>query len=110
MNRIESVNDIQSGRGDPERRGDGLLPRASDLQLPLPHVFMGNFGSHFLGVALAVITILGVAKVVVGLRSWCRDRSAAHRDAAFAIVRRRSPAQPRGAGRGPSITVSARSA
>jgi UDP-GlcNAc:undecaprenyl-phosphate GlcNAc-1-phosphate transferase len=37
------------------------------FNLPPARVFMGDSGSHFLGVALALITILGVAKVVVGL-------------------------------------------
>jgi UDP-GlcNAc:undecaprenyl-phosphate GlcNAc-1-phosphate transferase len=37
------------------------------FNLPPARVFMGDSGSHFLGVALAVITILGVAKIVVGL-------------------------------------------
>ena len=36
------------------------------FNLPPARVFMGDSGSHFLGVALAVITILGVAKIVVG--------------------------------------------
>jgi UDP-GlcNAc:undecaprenyl-phosphate GlcNAc-1-phosphate transferase len=37
------------------------------FNLPPARVFMGDSGSHFLGIALGVITILGVAKVVVGL-------------------------------------------
>ncbi len=63
---------------------------------------MGDSGSHFLGVALAVITILGVAKVVVGLSILVPliALGLPIGDTAFAIVRRaaRRP-QPRGTGR-----------
>ena len=37
------------------------------FNLPPARVFMGDSGSHFLGIALGAITILGVAKIVVGL-------------------------------------------
>ena len=61
------------------------------FNLPPARVFMGDTGSHFLGVALAVITILGVAKIVVGLSLFVPLIALALPigDTAFAIVRRR---------------------
>jgi len=41
------------------------MRRLPSLQLPPARIFMGDSGSHFLGAALAVISILGVAKVAV---------------------------------------------
>ncbi|MGA7988358.1 MAG: MraY family glycosyltransferase [Candidatus Dormiibacterota bacterium] len=70
------------------------------FNLPPARVFMGDSGSHFLGVALAVITILGVAKVVVGLSILVPliALGLPIGDTAFAIVRRsiagRNPAAP----------------
>lgn len=54
-------------------------------------VFMGDSGSHFLGVTLGFITILGVAKVVVGLALFVPliALGLPIGDTAFAIVRRR---------------------
>ncbi len=70
------------------------------FNLPPARVFMGDSGSHFLGVVLAVITILGVAKVVVGLSILVPliALGLPIGDTAFAIVRRtaagRNPAAP----------------
>jgi UDP-GlcNAc:undecaprenyl-phosphate GlcNAc-1-phosphate transferase len=70
------------------------------FNLPPARVFMGDSGSHFLGVALAVITILGVAKVVVGLSILVPliALGLPIGDTLFAIVRRtlagRNPAAP----------------
>jgi len=54
-------------------------------------VFMGDSGSHFLGVALGIITILGVAKVVVALSLAVPVIALGLPigDTLFAIVRRR---------------------
>ncbi len=68
--------------------------------LPPARAFMGDLGSHFLGVALALITILGVAKVVVGLSILVPliALGLPIGDTLFAIVRRtlagRNPAAP----------------
>ena len=70
------------------------------FNLPPARVFMGDSGSHFLGVALGVITILGVAKIVVGLSILVPliALGLPIGDTAFAIVRRtlagRNPAAP----------------
>jgi UDP-GlcNAc:undecaprenyl-phosphate GlcNAc-1-phosphate transferase len=55
------------------------------------HVFMGDSGSHFLGVAVGTITVLGVAKVAVALTILVPLVSLGLPigDTAFAIVRRR---------------------
>jgi UDP-GlcNAc:undecaprenyl-phosphate GlcNAc-1-phosphate transferase len=61
---------------------------------------MGDTGAHFLGVALAAITIVGIAKVAVGLSILVPLIALALpiSDTAWAIVRRRragiSPATP----------------
>jgi UDP-GlcNAc:undecaprenyl-phosphate GlcNAc-1-phosphate transferase len=70
------------------------------FNLPPARVFMGDSGSHFLGIALGVITILGVAKVVVGLSILVPliALGLPIGDTLFAIVRRalsgRNPAAP----------------
>jgi UDP-GlcNAc:undecaprenyl-phosphate GlcNAc-1-phosphate transferase len=70
------------------------------FNLPPARVFMGDTGSHFLGVALAVISILGVAKIAVGLALFIPliALGLPIGDTAFAIVRRRragrSPTEP----------------
>jgi UDP-GlcNAc:undecaprenyl-phosphate/decaprenyl-phosphate GlcNAc-1-phosphate transferase len=70
------------------------------FNLPPARVFMGDSGSHFLGVALAVITILGVSKIVVGLSILVPliALGLPIGDTLFAIVRRalsgRNPAAP----------------
>lgn len=54
-------------------------------------VFMGDSGSHFLGVALGAVTILGVAKIAVALALFVPLLALGLPigDTAFAIVRRR---------------------
>jgi UDP-GlcNAc:undecaprenyl-phosphate GlcNAc-1-phosphate transferase len=37
------------------------------FNLPPARIFMGDSGSHFLGTALAIVTIVGVAKIAVAL-------------------------------------------
>ncbi|MBV8195663.1 MAG: undecaprenyl/decaprenyl-phosphate alpha-N-acetylglucosaminyl 1-phosphate transferase [Candidatus Dormibacteraeota bacterium] len=70
------------------------------FNLPPARVFMGDSGSHFLGVALSFLTVLGVAKIVVGLSLLVPIIALGLpiSDTAFAIVRRRragkSPAEP----------------
>src|SRR5260370_16141550 len=55
------------------------------------HIFMGDSGSHFLGAALAVISLLGVAKVAVAfaLAAPILALALPLPDTAWAIVRRR---------------------
>ena len=55
------------------------------------HIFMGDSGSHFLGVALALLSILGVAKVAVGfaLAVPLVALAVPILDTGWAIVRRR---------------------
>jgi UDP-GlcNAc:undecaprenyl-phosphate GlcNAc-1-phosphate transferase len=57
---------------------------------------MGDSGSHFLGLALGVITILGVAKIVVGLSLLVPLIALALPigDTAFAMIRRRVAGRP----------------
>jgi UDP-GlcNAc:undecaprenyl-phosphate GlcNAc-1-phosphate transferase len=70
------------------------------FNLPPARVFMGDTGSHFLGVALAVISVLGVAKIAVALALFIPliALGLPIGDTAFAIVRRRragrSPTEP----------------
>jgi len=66
------------------------------FNLPPARVFMGDSGSHFLGVGLGVITILGVAKIVVGLSLLVPLIALALPigDTAFAMVRRRMAGRP----------------
>jgi UDP-GlcNAc:undecaprenyl-phosphate GlcNAc-1-phosphate transferase len=70
------------------------------FNLPPARVFMGDTGSHFLGVALAVISVLGVAKIAVALALFVPliALGLPIGDTAFAIVRRRragrSPTEP----------------
>jgi UDP-GlcNAc:undecaprenyl-phosphate GlcNAc-1-phosphate transferase len=68
--------------------------------LPPARTFMGDSGSHFLGVALAAITIVGIAKVAAGLTILVPliALGLPISDTAWAIVRRRragiSPTTP----------------
>ncbi len=70
------------------------------FNLPPARVFMGDTGSHFLGVAVALTSILGVAKIAVALALFVPliALGLPIGDTAFAIVRRRraglSPTQP----------------
>jgi UDP-GlcNAc:undecaprenyl-phosphate/decaprenyl-phosphate GlcNAc-1-phosphate transferase len=67
INRIQSANDVQSGVVILSGAVMGCCLGFLVFNLPPARVFMGDSGSHFLGIALGAITILGVAKVVVGL-------------------------------------------
>ena len=60
------------------------------FNLPPARTFMGDTGSHFLGVVLAAITIVGIAKVAVGLSILVPLIALALpiSDTAWAIVRR----------------------
>ena len=67
INRIQAANDVQSGVVILSGAVMGCCLGFLVFNLPPARVFMGDSGSHFLGIALGAITILGVAKVVVGL-------------------------------------------
>ncbi|MFI5286991.1 MAG: MraY family glycosyltransferase [Candidatus Dormibacteria bacterium] len=100
INRIEGPADVQSGVVIMSGAIMGCCLGFLVFNLPPARVFMGDSGSHFLGVALGVITILGVAKVVVGLSILVPliALGLPIGDTAFAIVRRtlagRNPAAP----------------
>jgi UDP-GlcNAc:undecaprenyl-phosphate GlcNAc-1-phosphate transferase len=100
INRIEAPNDVQSGVVILSGAVLGCCLGFLIFNLPPARVFMGDSGSHFLGVALGAITILGVAKVVVGLSILVPliALGLPIGDTAFAIVRRtlagRNPAAP----------------
>jgi UDP-GlcNAc:undecaprenyl-phosphate GlcNAc-1-phosphate transferase len=91
VNRVETPGDVQSGVIVLSGALMGCCVGFLFFNLPPARVFMGDAGSHFLGVALAVITILGVAKVVVGLSLLVPliALGIPIGDTAFAIVRRR---------------------
>ena len=104
ISRIGTANDVQSD----VQTGVVILSGAVMgcclgflvFNLPPARVFMGDSGSHFLGVALGVITVLGVAKVVVGLSILVPliALGLPIGDTLFAIVRRslagKNPAAP----------------
>ena len=100
INRIEGPADVQSGVVIMSGAVMGCCLGFLVFNLPPARVFMGDSGSHFLGVALGVITVLGVAKVVVGLSILVPliALGLPIGDTAFAIVRRtlagRNPAAP----------------
>lgn len=100
INRIEAPNDVQSGVVILSGAVMGCCLGFLVFNLPPARVFMGDSGSHFLGIALGVITILGVAKVVVALSLLVPliALGLPIGDTAFAIVRRtvagRNPAAP----------------
>jgi UDP-GlcNAc:undecaprenyl-phosphate/decaprenyl-phosphate GlcNAc-1-phosphate transferase len=100
INRIEAPSDVQSGVVILSGAVMGCCLGFLIFNIPPARVFMGDSGSHFLGVALGVITILGVAKVVVGLSILVPliALGLPIGDTAFAIVRRtlagRNPAAP----------------
>lgn len=100
INRIETPGDVQSGVVILSGAVMGCCLGFLVFNLPPARVFMGDSGSHFLGVALAAITILGVAKIVVGLSILVPliALGLPIGDTAFAIVRRtlagRNPAAP----------------
>jgi len=100
INRIQTVGDVQSGVVILSGAVMGCCLGFLVFNLPPARVFMGDSGSHFLGVALGVITILGVAKIVVGLSILVPliALGLPIGDTAFAIIRRtlsgRNPAAP----------------
>jgi UDP-GlcNAc:undecaprenyl-phosphate GlcNAc-1-phosphate transferase len=100
VNRVVSPGDVQSGVIVLCGALMGCCAGFLVFNLPPARVFMGDSGSHFLGVAMAAVTILGVAKVVVGLSLLVPliALGIPIGDTAFAIVRRRragrSVAQP----------------
>jgi UDP-GlcNAc:undecaprenyl-phosphate/decaprenyl-phosphate GlcNAc-1-phosphate transferase len=100
INRIVGPNDVQSGVVILSGAVMGCCLGFLVFNLPPARVFMGDSGSHFLGIALGVITILGVAKAVVALSLLVPliALGLPIGDTAFAIVRRtvagRNPAAP----------------
>ncbi len=100
VNRLDEAHDVQSGVIVMSGALMGCCVGFLVFNLPPARVFMGDTGAHFLGVALAAITILGVAKVAVGLSLMVPliALGLPIGDTAFAIVRRRragiSAAQP----------------
>lgn len=91
INRIQSPNDVHTSVVILSGALMGCCVGFLVFNLPPARVFMGDSGSHFLGVALASITILGVAKIVVGLSLLVPliALGIPISDTAFAIVRRR---------------------
>jgi UDP-GlcNAc:undecaprenyl-phosphate/decaprenyl-phosphate GlcNAc-1-phosphate transferase len=91
INRVQGPGDLQTGVIVMSGALLGCCVGFLVFNLPPARVFMGDAGSHFLGVALAVITILGVAKIVVGLSLLVPLIALALPigDTAFAMVRRR---------------------
>jgi len=67
VNRIESANDVQTGVIVMSGALMGCCMGFLVFNLPPARIFMGDSGSHFLGTALAVVTIVGVAKIAVAL-------------------------------------------
>ncbi len=103
VNRVQGPGDVQTGVIIMSGALMGCCCGFLVLNLPLfepARVFMGDNGSHFLGVALAVISVLGVAKIAVALALLIPliALGLPIGDTAFAIVRRsragRSPAEP----------------
>lgn len=91
VNRLQGPGDVQSGVVVMSGALMGCCAGFLLFNLPPARVFMGDTGSHFLGVTVAVITILGVAKVAVAMALLVPLISLALPigDTAFAIVRRR---------------------
>lgn len=100
INRLQAPGDVQSGVIVMSGAIMGCCLGFLVFNLPPARVFMGDSGSHFLGVALGMLTILGVSKIVVGLSLLVPIIALGLpiSDTAFAIVRRkragRSPAEP----------------
>ena len=91
INRLQGPGDVQSGVIVLSGAIMGCCLGFLVFNLPPARVFMGDAGSHFLGVALGFVTILGVAKIVVGLSLLVPIIALGLpiSDTAFAIVRRR---------------------
>ena len=100
INRLQAPGDVQSGVIVMSGAIMGCCLGFLVFNLPPARVFMGDSGSHFLGVALGMLTILGVSKIVVGLSLLVPliALGLPISDTAYAIVRRkragRSPAEP----------------
>lgn len=100
MNRLGTQGTIQSGVIVMSSALMGCCTGFLLFNLPPARVFMGDSGSHFLGITLAIITILGIAKIAVALSILIPliALGLPIGDTAFAIVRRkvagRSVAQP----------------
>jgi UDP-GlcNAc:undecaprenyl-phosphate GlcNAc-1-phosphate transferase len=100
VNRIVHPGDVQSGVVILSGALMGCCAGFLVYNLPPARTFMGDTGAHFLGVALAAITIVGIAKIAVGLSILVPLIALALpiSDTAWAIVRRRragiSPATP----------------
>jgi UDP-GlcNAc:undecaprenyl-phosphate/decaprenyl-phosphate GlcNAc-1-phosphate transferase len=67
VNKVENPSDVQSGVVVMSGALMGCCAGFLVFNLPPARIFMGDSGSHFLGTALAVVTILGVAKIAVAL-------------------------------------------
>ena len=100
INRIVVPGDLQSGVVILSATLMGVCMGFLVFNLPPARTFMGDSGSHFLGVVLAAITIVGIAKVAVALSILVPLIALALpiTDTAWAIVRRRragvSPTTP----------------
>jgi len=96
INRIESPHDVQTGVVILSGALMGCCVGFLIFNLPPARLFMGDSGSHFLGVALGLITILGVAKIVAGLSLLVPLIALAVPigDTAYAMVRRRAAGRP----------------
>jgi UDP-GlcNAc:undecaprenyl-phosphate GlcNAc-1-phosphate transferase len=90
INRIIVPGDLQSGVVILSAALMGVCLGFLVFNLPPARTFMGDTGSHFLGVVLAAITIVGIAKVSVGLSILVPLIALALpiSDTAWAIVRR----------------------
>ena len=67
INRLDGAADVQNGVIVLSGAVMGCCTGFLIWNWPPARVFMGDTGSHFLGVAIGIITILGVAKIAVGL-------------------------------------------
>jgi UDP-GlcNAc:undecaprenyl-phosphate GlcNAc-1-phosphate transferase len=100
INRITQPGDVYSGAVILSGALMGVCAGFLVFNLPPARTFMGDSGSNFLGVALAAITIVGVAKIAVGLSILVPliALGLPITDTAWAIVRRRraglSPTTP----------------
>ncbi len=91
VNRVQGPGDVQNGVIIMSGALMGCCGGFLVFNLPPARVFMGDTGSHFLGVALAVISVLGVAKIAVAMALFVPliALGLPIGDTAFAIVRRR---------------------
>jgi UDP-GlcNAc:undecaprenyl-phosphate GlcNAc-1-phosphate transferase len=91
VNRVQGPGDVQTGVIVLSGALIGCCCGFLVFNLPPARVFMGDTGSHFLGVALAMISVVGVAKIAVALALFVPliALGLPIGDTAFAIVRRR---------------------